>query len=327
MKFMYNKKFKFMSMLVLTMFLLLSGCASKTESQQPSETAYPEQPINLIVPWAAGGGTDIIFRKIADIMSNDLGKPIVIMNVEGGGGQVGFQQIAASEPDGYTIGAVTNSMLLQKITLGTKLGTQDFSVISMINYDPGALTVNADSPYNSISDFVDAAKLKPGEFRIGNSGAKAIWHVTAMLMEEELGIKVIHVPYEGANPAAVAVAGGHIEGVTVSPGEVKGLTEGGKLKILGVMSEERLKSFPDVPTFKEEGYDLQFGVWRALVAPKGVPNEIVAKLEESVKKAVESEDFKKFMSDNEFGIYFKPAIEAQEYMINEETTLKGVLAE
>jgi len=342
MKFMYSKKIKFILMVVLTMSLLLNGCGSKTtppEPQQPAqtneqsnegkntETAFPEKPITMIVPWSAGGGTDLIFRKLSDVMSKDIGQPIVVMNVEGGGGQVGFQQINASAADGYTVGVITNSMLLQKITQGTKLGAQDFTVLSMVNYDAAALTVNAESPYNSVAEFVEAAKANPGKLRVGNSGAKAIWHITAMLMEKETGIQVTHVPYEGANPAAVAVAGGHIEAVTVSAGEVKGLVEGGKLKMLGLMSDERSKTFPDVPTFKEEGIDLQFGVWRALVAPKGIPADVVAKLEASVQKAVEGEDFKKFMADNEFGIYFKPAAEAQEFITNEETTLKDVIGE
>jgi tripartite-type tricarboxylate transporter receptor subunit TctC len=328
MKSVFTKKIRTMAAAVLAFSLLLSGCASK-DPQAPTAAAgskFPEKSISVIVPWAAGGGTDLIFRKLTDLMSNDLGKPIVIMNVEGGGGQVGFQQIAAAEADGYTLGAVTNSMLIQKVSQGTKLGAQDFSVVSMINYDPAAITVNVDSPYSTLKEFADAAKADPGKLRIGNSGAKGVWHIAAMLMEKEMGVQVTHVPYEGANPAAVAVAGGHIEGVTVSPGEVKGLVEGGKLKMLGVMNSERLASFPDVPTLKESGYDLQFGVWRALVAPKGVPADVIAKLEASVKKAMESEDFKKFMTDNQFGIYFMNAADAQKYMIEEETTLSGVLA-
>lgn len=329
MKSILGRKFKFMVAVVLTFSFILSGCSSKSAQTQttPAESKYPEKSINIIVPWAAGGGTDLIFRKLADIMSNDLGKPIVIMNVEGGGGQVGFQQIAAAEADGYTLGAVTNSMLIQKISQGAKLGAQDFSVVSMINYDPAAITVNADSPYSTIKEFIDAAKADAGKLRIGNSGAKGVWHIAAMLMEKESGVQLTHVPYEGANPAAVAVAGGHIEGVTVSPGEVKGLVEGGKLKMLAVMSAERVASFPEVPTLKESGYDLQFGVWRALVAPKGVPADLVKKLEESVNKAVESEDFQKFMNDNQFGIYYMNSAEAQEYMIDEETVLAEVLAD
>ncbi|MDA8228325.1 MAG: tripartite tricarboxylate transporter substrate binding protein [Desulfitobacterium hafniense] len=324
-----KKALKFSVVFGLVISLLLTGCSSQSKSEPSAasagKTKYPEKPITMIVPWAAGGGTDLIFRKLADLMSKDLGQPVVIQNVNGAGGQVGFKQIANAKPDGYTVGATTISMLLQKATQPDGLGVNNFTNIAMINQDPATLTVKADSPYKDVASFVEAAKKEPGKLRISNSGAKGVWHVASMLYEKQAGIKVIHLPYDGANPAAIAVGGGHAEATTASPPEVKPLVDSGKLKVLAVMDNKRHPLYPNVPTLKESGYDLSFGVWRSLVGPKGIPADITSKLEASVKKAVESEDFKKFMSDSGYGITYMNSADLTKLMTNQEKELAELL--
>jgi tripartite-type tricarboxylate transporter receptor subunit TctC len=211
-------------------------------------------------------------------MEEKLGVPVIVVNKTGGGGLVGFKAIADAKPDGYTIGSISISLLLQK---AVGLAYQDFrelTPIGIYNEDPASLTVNADAPWSNLDEFVEYCKDNPETVRVSNSGTGAIWHVSALRMEKFLGIKVVHIPYKGGNPAAVAVAGGHVEVTTTSPAEVASLVNAGKLKILAIPSEKRVHIFPDVPTFKEEGYDFTAGTWRGLAGPAGLPEEVTKKL-------------------------------------------------
>ena len=302
-KMVFNKKQSFflaslIMLLVITIFIFTGiGCAQTKESG-----VYPEHTIKIIVPWSAGGGTDLISRQIGRIMEEKLGVPVIIENKTGGGGLVGFQAIANAKPDGYTIGSISISMILQK---AAGLGYQDFrglTPIGIYNEDAASLTVNADAPWNSIGEFVEYCKDNPGTVRVSNSGTGAIWHVSALRMEKFFGIDLVHIPYEGGNPAAIAVAGGHVEVTTTSPPEVASLVNAGKLKILAIPAEERINLFPDIPTFKEEGYDFTAGTWRALAGPAGLPEEVTKKLEETLMEVVKDQRYIDFMSKGGFGI-------------------------
>lgn len=289
---------------VLAALFLIALLNSAFAQQDSAATQFPKREITMIVPWAAGGGTDIVAREIARLMEKELGKPVVVMNVEGGGGAVGFQKIATSRPDGYTIGFTTNSMLLQKYTASTFVDYKKLKHIAMVNEDPATLTVNATAPWNTITEFVDYAKKNPNKIRIANSGPGAIWHVAAMLLEEKIDTKFIHVPYSGAAPAGIAVAGGHIEATTVSPAEVRSLVDSGKLKMLAIAAAERDPNFPNIPTLKESGIDLVIGVWRAVAVPKDTPAYVIQILENAITKAVHSSEYKEFMAKAGFGIRY-----------------------
>jgi len=287
--------------------------------------AYPEKEITIIVPWAAGGGTDLIARFMADLMEKDLGKPVVVVNKPGGGGLVGFKQIAAAPPDGYTLGITTNSQILQKYSASSYQDWRDMAPIALHNYDPSGFTVKADAPWKNIKEALDFAKANPGKMRVANSGPGAIWHVAAALLGNKTGIQFTHVPYAGANPASVAVAGGHVEATSVSPAEVGTLVRGGKLRILAIASEKRDALFPEVPTFKESGIEFVFGVWRCLVAPKNTPKDIISKLEASAKKAVENPKFKDFMVKNGFGQSYGGPAESAALMANDEKDFEKIV--
>lgn len=323
-----NKKGILSSVVIIMLVLsvMLSGCNKKsTETVVDQASKYPEKPITLLIPYAAGGGVDTIYRRLAAEMSKDLGQPIVCQNVNGGGGQVGFKQIAAAQPDGYTIGATTNSMLLQVASNTGTVGASDVTPIAMINEDAAAIAVGVDSPYKDLAAFIEAAKKEPGKLRVSNSGPKAVWDVSTTMFEKATSTKVTHVPYEGSNPAAVAVAGGHIEAVMTSPPEVKALVDAGKLKVLAVLDKQRYPLFPNVPTLKESGFDLTFTSWRAMIGPKGIPQGIVTKLEASIKKNVASEVFVKFMKDGGYEINYVSSAELGTFMAKQEVELKELL--
>ena len=260
----------------------------------PALAAFPEKPVTVICPWSAGGGTDTLLRALSKEAEKHLGQTINVVNQTGGGGAIGHNAIRAARPDGYTVGMITfelNSLPPQGLVPFT---WKDFDPLMRINSDPAALTVKADAPYSNVKGFIDYAKANPGEVSIGNSGPGSVWHIAAGLAADKTGIKVKHVPFDGANPAVTALVGGHIKAVAVSVAEVKGQVQAGNLKILGVMSGERDKIFPDVPTFKEQGVDVQFYTWRGLGLPKGVPAEAKAKIADAYKKAFDSQEFKDF---------------------------------
>lgn len=287
--------------------------------------AYPEKEITVIVPWAAGGGTDLITRFLADLMEKDLGKPVVVVNKPGGGGLVGFKQIAAAQADGYTIGITTNSQILQKYSASSYVDWREMAPIALHNYDPAGFTVKTEAPWKSMKDALDFAKANPGKLRISNSGPGAIWHVAAALLASKTGVQFTHVPYGGANPAAVAVAGGHVEATTASPAEVGTLVRGGKLRILAIAADKRDPLFPETPTFKEIGIDFVFGVWRCLVAPKNTPQEIISKLENSARKAVNDPRFKDFMTKNGFGQAYQGPADSTATMARDEKDFEKII--
>lgn len=265
---------------------------------------FPQKEITIIVSWNAGGGSDLIARQLAHLMEKELGKSVIVINKPGGGGTVGFAEIAKAKPDGYTLGITTNSMLLQKYISVNYVDHNLFNHFAMINEDPASLTVPANAKWNTMQEFIDDAKKNPGKFRISNAGPGTSMHAVALQLEKLAGVSFIHVPYEGGNPAAVAVAGGHVEATVVSPAECASLVDAGKLKILSVAAVERLPKYPDVPTYKECGYDLAAGVWRAIAAPKGTPKEIIAILENAAKKAADTKEYRDFLSTGGFGFRY-----------------------
>lgn len=286
---------KTLGVAALASVLLLSACGS----DDGGTASYPEKNISIIVPYAAGGGTDTVVRQFAELAKDEIGTSISVQNVEGGGGAVGMQQGAKAKADGYTVTTTTVELLtLPNLNLA-QFTYEDFTPITFLNGDPAAITVQADSPYNTIEEFLAAADSK--NFKIGNSGTGAIWHLAAAALADKTGKSFNYVPYEGAAPAITALLGGHIDAVSVSTAEVMNQVKAGELKALAVMTDERLDSLPDVPTFKEKNIDVQIGTWRALSVPKETPEEIVDLLEEKFGTVAQSDEFKDQLVKLNFG--------------------------
>ena len=263
----------------------------------PAFAAFPDKPVNVICPWTAGGGTDVLLRALSKEAEKFLGQTINVVNQTGGAGAIGHNAIRAARPDGYTIGMITfelNSLPPQGLVPFT---WKDFDPVMLINTDAAALTERADAPYSTVRGFMDHARANPGEITIGNSAPGSVWHIAAGLAAEKTGVNVKHVPFNGAQPAVTALVGGHIKAVAVSVAEVRSQVQAGNLKILGVMAAERDKIFPNVPTFKEQGVDVQFATWRGLAFPKGVPAANRAKVADAYKKAFETKEFKEFAAN------------------------------
>jgi tripartite-type tricarboxylate transporter receptor subunit TctC len=231
---------------------------------------YPIKNITMICPWAAGGGTDAILRALSAAAEKQLGVTITVENRTGGGSAIGHAAIKNARADGYTLGMITfelNSLPQQGLIDFTY---RDFDPLIRVNADAATLTVKADAPYNSVKEFVEYAKAHPGVISIGNSAPGSVWHIGAGLLANETGIQVKHIPFEGAAAAVTALAGGHIQAVSVSLSEVKSQLDAGNVKCLGIMDSKRSELYPNIPTFIDQGYNITYATWRGIALPKGV---------------------------------------------------------
>lgn len=267
--------------------LLAAAAATALPTWLFAQSGYPNRPIELIVPAGAGGGTDVLARAFAEAAKKHLPQPITVNNRPGASGMIGHGEMINAKPDGYKLAVVFAEIVIVPHLGLTKLSYEDFTPIARLNYDPAAITVKADAPWNTIEEFLAASKARPGELKMGNSGNGSIWHLAHAALEDKVGVKYNPIPFGGAAPAVLALLGGHVDAVAVSPGEVATHVHSGKLKTLVVMADQRVKGFDKVPTLKERGIDLSIGTWRGIAAPKGTPPDVLAVLTEATKKCAD----------------------------------------
>lgn len=275
------------AVLALGLVFVATGCKKKAKGSAD----FPKKNITMICPWGAGGGTDSVLRAICTAAEKQLGVTITVENKTGGGGAIGHAAIKDAKPDGYTIGMITfelNSLPQQGLIDFTYA---DYDPLIRVNADAATLTVKADAPYNSVEEFVTYCKKNPGKVSIGNSAPGSVWHIGAGLLAEKTGIDVKHVAFEGAAPAVTALAGGHIEAVSVSLAEVKSQLDAGNVKVIGIMDEKRPAAYPNIKTFIEQGYPITYYTWRGLALPKGVDPEIKKILVDAFAKAEQDPEF------------------------------------
>ena len=248
---------------------------------------YPTKPIELVVPSSAGGGTDALARSFSELVKKHLPQPVIVNNRPGASGVVGMGDVLNSRPDGYKVSMVIAELVILPHLGLSKITYADFAPVARLNADPAAITVKADAPWNTLEEFLAAARAKPGDVRVGNSGNGSIWHLAAAGLEDKTGVQFNHVPYQGAAPGVVALLGGHIDAVAMSPAEVAVHVQGGKLKMLAVMADQRIPAFDKVPTLKERNIDLSIGTWRGLAVPKATPADVIDVLRGATRKAAD----------------------------------------
>ncbi|WP_119305931.1 Bug family tripartite tricarboxylate transporter substrate binding protein [Cohaesibacter haloalkalitolerans] len=294
---------------------------------QAQAASFPNKGIELIVPYSAGGGTDLVARAFADAANKHLSKAIGVVNRTGGGGAVGLTAIAKARPNGYTVGMGTAEItMLPHMGLAT-FKADEFKAVAQLNADPSAITVRADAPWNTVEEFLAYAKEHPGEVRVGNSGTGAIWHLAAEALSKETGVKFNNVPFEGANPAVTSLLGGHIEAVSVSPAEVSNFVKAGTLKMLGVMADERVKAFPDVPTLKEGGIDLSIGTWRGIVVPNKVPEDALKVIGEVTKQAADDPAFQEQLAKMNLNFFYLDGEAFQKKIAHDDVYYKQLMTD
>ncbi len=301
----------------------LAGCAGTPKADEAPEEAasgagteaasndnFPDKPIELVVAWAAGGGTDVQARAFAQSAPEYLGQQINVVNLTGGSGAIGWGTIAHNtNPDGYQLGIVSPEIAFGKNIGLYDFGLEDFTLITMFNQDSMALAVKADSPYQTLDDFIEAAKANPGVITVGTGGPGNLWDLAAARVGEAAGIELVHVPYDGAAPAAQAVLGGAVDSMTFSLGEVAAQVEAGEMRVLALAAEERDPGMKDIPTFLEQDQDVVIGTFRGIAGPKGMDEALVKQLNDAFLKMAEDPTFVDVMTSNSFGIDIRPTDE------------------
>ena len=261
-----------------------------------AQDAFPTRPVSLVIPFPAGGSTDLVGRIVAEKMSSLLGQQIVVDNRGGAGGNVGSAAVAKAEPDGYTIlmGTVAthaiNPALYKKMPYDP---VADFAPVSLLVVVPNVLVVNPDFPAQNVQELIALAKEKPGELSYASSGNGTPLHLSGELFKSMAGVDIVHVPYKGAGPALVDVMGGHVpimfDNLPSSTDHIKA----GKLRGLAVTTAERSPSMPDLPTIAESGLPgYETYTWNALFVPAGTPPDVIAKLNEAAVAAVSDPEVK-----------------------------------
>jgi len=274
--------------------LLAAGLAAAVAAA--AQTAYPTKGIHMIIPLAAGSAVDNGARVLTQRMAGELGQSFYLENIPGSAGLIGAERVAKAAPDGYTVGGFNDSVLtmVPNIYKTSWDPLVDFTPVSLVGTIEWGLVVRADSPYQTVADFIAAAKTRPSGLNYGSGGSGSPQHLAMALFAGRAGIDVTHVPYKGATPAAIAVAGGEVDAAFQGLGTVTSLIAAGKLRLLAVSTPQRLAQYPDVPTVSESGLpDFFFNSWFAIVAPKGTPKPIVDRLYDAVKSALADPETRK----------------------------------
>ena len=307
--------------LLASALLALAALSPAAQAQD-----YPNKPIELMVAFQPGGGTDSLARAFAEAAKKYTTQSLVVYNKPGASGAIGLADVVNAKPDGYKI-----AMLFVEVTilphLGiTKITQDDFIPIARLNADPAAITVRADSPYNTIEEFIAGAKKPGSDMKVGNAGNGSIWHLAAASLEDKTGAKFNHIPFQGAAPAVLALLGGHVDAVGVSPAEVGVHVAAGKLKVLAVMADQRVKGFENVPTLKERKIDLSIGTWRGLGVAKGTPPEVVKAIETMTAKAATEPVMREVMDKLNLGYAYADGATFKAQMVRDNETFRQLVA-
>ncbi|HWM41267.1 MAG TPA: tripartite tricarboxylate transporter substrate binding protein [Burkholderiales bacterium] len=273
----------------MTRFLVLLAVFASFGAQ----AAYPERPIKMIVPWAAGGDTDNIFRPFGQVLQKHLGQTVVIANVGGASGTRGAKEAKDSPPDGYSLYAVHDYIHSTYYAGVADVQYTDFEPICLISSTPSVLTASPKTPWKSMKDLLDDAKKRPGQITVGATLASTS-HFFPALIEKASGVKFKYVSYEGLAPRMNAILGGHVD-LTDSNLTQKGKVEAGQLRFLAIATEKRHPEMSNVPTLKELGVNVVFDVNRGIMAPKGTPADVIAKLGSSRAVAAKEPEFAQAM--------------------------------
>jgi len=308
----------------------VAACALAAAQSDPAAD-FPSRAIRLVVPFAPGGGTDIVARTVAQKLTDAWKQPVVVDNRAGGNGTIGANLVAKSAPDGYTLSMITASHSVNVTLQGSKHPydlVKDFAPVSQVTRQPYVLVVNPKLPVTSVNDLVALAKAKPGTLNYGSSGVGGTSHLAGALLCSLAGIRMTHVPYRGGEPAMADVAAGQIDMLFSTLLQSHGLIEAGRLRPLAVTTATRSAALPNLPTMQEAGVPrYEVSPWYGIVAPGGTPSAIVEKLSREIARIVHLPDVVQKMavdgsepvgsSPAQFAVHIKSEVEKWRDLIHE----------
>lgn len=320
---------------LVALLIVIGGYEYITRDKQVSTLGnssekYPNKPITMIVPYSAGGGQDAMVRAIEKVAVKYLGQPLVITNIPGGGATIGWNELAGAKPDGYTLGSIACGTLLQPLYGPTRYHYPTaLEPLVQVMSVPIIAVVRSDQPWNDIADMVEYAKEHPGEIKFGHSGLGTAPHVTGEMFAKDAGINIIQVPFLGSADSTAALLGGHIQLVFTSPNIILEYMKIGKVKVLAVASEQRLTEpeFKDIPTFKEQGFNVIFTSWYGIGAPKGLPKDVKSKLDERFNQMLNDPEFINNMEQMGMTVEYLGTEEFEKKWISEMVRLPKIIKE
>lgn len=319
---MFKKRLLILLILVLALSLCAGlawsggqqeGTTGTTEAEKEVQPEFPKKAVNFLIPFGAGGSADLVGRALANATEKYLGQPIVPLNKPGAGGGIMYTEVYNSDADGYTLAWNSSSILTSTIIGNVPFKADAFIHVARIGYTAMPIAVLADSPWQTLEEFIAAGKANPSTLKIGNAGTGSGTHLTAVMLAKEAGVEVIHVPL-GAKRRVPSLLGKEVEAICVPLPEAAPHVKAGKVRILAMSTAERHPTFNDIPTFKEKGYNVVMDLFRGLSLPKGTPSEVVEILQEAFRKGSADPDFVKVADQKGFLINFQGSKEFGKYM-------------
>jgi tripartite-type tricarboxylate transporter receptor subunit TctC len=306
--------------IIRSLFFAVALVASSSAYAQ----TYPVRPVTMIIPFPAGGRTDVIGRIFAQSLQEALGKPIAVINKPGASSVLGSNEVAGAAADGYTLGFFSTAVVTAQYTVPTPLSLQSFDLVAIVNADPAALAVAQGAPWKTLRDLVADAKTKPGMLRLGMiPGASS--QIFAAGFTRAAGVDLISVPFKGDTDGAIALAGNNIDVHFAVPVAYKSLVESKKLRILAVAADAPSPVYGNIPTFKDNGVDLSIGAFHGVFVPAGTPAAVRQKISDALKSAVENPELKQRMSDAGAAIVFLQGDEAKSYLARQDDTYRNII--
>jgi tripartite-type tricarboxylate transporter receptor subunit TctC len=310
--------------MIVVLGLLLAMCVGT--STVGAQEKFPNKPIKFIVPWSPGGLKPVLFEMMRPYLQEELGVPVVIENKPGAGGAVGWKELQEAEPDGYSIGAASNSIFVATVLTEGDVDYRNFDPILSLMVSDSAITVNSESEWETFEEFYEYAKAHPGKVRVGTSGVGAIWYIALVALNEAAGLELVSVPYGGGGEAITALMGGHIEAVSVTPDDMMATLPTGKLRILAIGAEKRNPNYPDIPTIKEAiGAEVVVGNWSGIMAPAGVPEDRIKIIADAFEKVTKRDEYIQFLEKNRLNNDYRGYEEFKEAYYKDAELMIGIL--
>lgn len=302
---------------------ILSTAALSMTVSVANSADFPEKPVTLVVPWPAGGATDIVMRMLAQTATETLGQTVIVTNQPGAGGSIALSAVAKGDASGHTLSMVATGFITEQYSSPNSPVLDDFKVLAFVGTDPTAIAAGPDTDIRTLNDLIGKAKEAPGKLRNASPGGTSA--VAMALIESQLGIKLTQVPYSGTAPVVQAVLSGETQTATPTVTDMIAQHKAGDLTILAVAGAERHFMAPDIPTFTEQGFPIVYGTMRALVVPASVDTEAAKILEDAFMAALNDEGFKKTAQDAGFSITPMGGEAATEFLHNLDKDLYPVL--
>jgi len=291
-----------------------------------AQDKFPTKPIMIYSGYAAGGGTSLVLSVLAPVAEKVLKQQIVISQKEGGSGAVSFTLLRQAKPDGYTLAIATSSINIHKFLGTLDFGYDAFEPFIALNFDPGGISVKSDAPWKNIKEFIEHAKKNPGKVAVAGSNPGSVTRLQLHLLEQATGAQFNIISFKGAaGPGVTALAGGHVDAAIATPLETKAMRVAGQVRMLGVMSEQRLPNEPAIPTCREQGYDLVIATNRVLMAPKGTPADRIRILHDAFKQAVDSPEYAKFVDSQASAKVYLTTEQTKEFLAKQDQLFKGII--